>query len=192
MRVGLKSIAFNRNIVRRTATSALTSLALCFAGAAQDVSYYKAIQKGASNQVQPKQFKQMEQDALKDYSRPENYEKLATAFGDSTERVWAVIYGEVFCNLSPDAEHRGEIGALIYHLYDKSLSSHGGNLSVNLTENAQGPQGKAPFESQFEIAFLMGATPYGNNLAPLSIQKLTQIRKNQLSLWTRKNCRPTN
>ncbi|MFI5109554.1 MAG: hypothetical protein ACHP78_11995 [Terriglobales bacterium] len=74
-------------------------LTLCIAAVAQDSSYYKAIQKGASTQVQPNQFKQMEQDALRDYSRPETYELLATSFGNTTEKVWAVIYGEVFCNL---------------------------------------------------------------------------------------------
>lgn len=40
--------------------------------------------------------------------------------------------------------------------------------------------------SQVEIAFLMAAAPLGNNLTPLSVQKLTQIRKNQLSLLNQK------
>lgn len=131
-----------------------TFLSLCVAVAAQDSSYYEAIQKGAATQVQPNQFKKMEQDALKDYSHAETYEELATSFGNTTERVWAVIYGEVFCNLSSDADRRNGIGSLVYQLYDKSLSSKGGNLSVNLTENAQVPQGQPPFESQFELAFL--------------------------------------
>jgi hypothetical protein len=50
--------------------------------------------------VQPAQFKKIEEDALKDFSRPESYELLATSFGNTTEKVWAVIYGEVYCNLS--------------------------------------------------------------------------------------------
>jgi len=56
-------------------------LGLCVATVAQDSSYYKAIEKTAATPVQPNQFKQMEQDALKDYSHAENYERLATAFG---------------------------------------------------------------------------------------------------------------
>jgi hypothetical protein len=161
-------------------------LALCVATVAQDSSYYKAIEKGAATPVQPNQFKQMEQDALKDYSRAENYEGLATAFGGSTEKVWAVIYGEVFANLSSDADRRNAIGSLVYESYEKSLSSDGGKLSVNLTENAQAAPGQSPFESQFEIAFLMAAAPFGNDLMPLSVQKLAQIRKNQLSLLNQK------
>jgi len=160
--------------------------ALCVAMVAQDSSYYKAIEKAASAPIQPKEFKQMEQDALKDYSRPESYERLATAFGNSTERVWAVIYGEVFCNLSPDADHRNAIGSLVYQAYEKSLSNNGGKLSVDLTENAQAAQGQAPFESRFEFAFLMAAAPLGDGLMPFSVQKLTRIRKSQLSLWSQK------
>jgi len=172
--------------MKKTALCVSILLALCVATVAQDSSYYKAIEKGAATTVHPNQFTQMEQDALKDYSHAENYERLATAFGGSTEKVWAVIYGEVFCNLSSDADRRSAIGSLVYQAYEKSLSSNGGKLSVNLTENAQAAPGQAPFESQFEIAFLMAAAPLGNNLMPLSVQKLSQIRKNQLSLLSQK------
>jgi hypothetical protein len=172
--------------MKKTAFFVSVLLALCVPIVAQDSSYYKAIEKAASAPIQPKEFKQMEQDALKDYSRPESYERLATAFGSSTEKVWAIVYGEVFCNLSPDADHRNAIGSLVYQAYEKSLSNNGGKLSVNLTENAQAAQGQAPFESQFELAFLFAATPLGDGLMPLSVQKLAQIRKNQLSLWSQK------
>jgi hypothetical protein len=130
----------------------------------------------------------MEQDALKNYSRPETYEVLATTFANTTERVWGVVYGEAFCNLSSDSERSKQIGALVFELYAKSLSiKGGGNLSVNLTENAQTSGKQPPFESQFEMAFLMGAVPLGGDASPLSIKKLINIRKNQLSLWKQKN-----
>jgi hypothetical protein len=161
-------------------------LALGIAAAAQDSSYYKAIQKGNSTQIQPNQFRQIERDALKDYSRPETYELLATSFENTTEKVWAVVYGEVFCNLSSDSDRTTRIGSFVFEWYDKSLSNKGDSLSVNLTENAEASQGQTPFESQFELSFLMGAAPLGGNLKPLSIQKLTGIRKNQLSLWAQK------
>jgi hypothetical protein len=130
----------------------------------------------------------LEQDALKNYSKPETYEGLATTFANTTERVWGVVYGEVFCNLAADSERSKQIGVLVYELYAKSLSATGdGKLSVNLTENAQASGKQPPFESQFEIAFLMGAVPLGGDISPLSIKKLTNIRKNQISLWKQKN-----
>ena len=76
-----------------------TFLALCVAVAAQDSSYYEAIQKGAATQFSRTSFKKMEQDALKDYSHAETYEGLATSSGNTTDiscttnlfRVRAVI-----------------------------------------------------------------------------------------------------
>jgi hypothetical protein len=165
----------------------LLALAVSVIGAvAQDSEYYKAIQKGSPTQISPKQFKQMEQDALKNYSQPETYEVLATTFASTTERVWAVVYGEVYCNLSSDAERSKKIGALVYESYAKSLTTKSSGLSINLTENAQASGQQPPFESQFEMAFLMGAVPLGSDASPLSIKKLISIRKNQLSLWKQK------
>lgn len=165
----------------------LAAMVICIGAGAQDTEYYKAIQKGATTPVPPKQFKQIEQDALKNYSHPQVYEVLAATFAKTTERVWGVVYGEVFCNLSSDEERSKQIGALVYELYDKSLSAKGGNLSVNLTENAQASGKQPPFESQFEMAFLFSAVPLGGDASPLSIKKLINIRKNQLSLWKQKN-----
>ena len=161
---------------------------VCIGATAQDSGYYKAIQKGAATQIPPKQFKQMEQDALKNYSLPETYEALATTFANTTERVWGVVYGEVFCNLSSDPERTKQIGALTFELYSKSIfTKGGGNLSVNLTENAETSGKQPPFESQFEMAFLLGAVPFGADTSSLSIKKLANIRKNQISLLKQKN-----
>ncbi len=125
----------------KTVFGIITFLSFCIASSAQDAAYYKAIQKGSSsNQVQPQQFKKMEENALKDYSLPEIYELLATSFGDTTERVWAVIYGEVYCNLSSDSGRVSQMGSLVYQWYDKSLSKKGNDLSVDFTENAQASQ----------------------------------------------------
>ena len=170
----------------KTVFGIITFLALCIASFAQDASYYKAIQKGSSIQVQPPQFKKMEESALKDYSRPEPYELLATSFGNTTEKVWAVIYGEVYCNLSSDSDRISQVGSLVFQWYDKSLSKKGNDLSIDLTENTQSSQKQVPFESQFEQSFLMGAIGLKDDLRPLSIQKLTEIRKNQLLLWNQK------
>jgi hypothetical protein len=167
--------------------SIFTVLGLCGASLAQDADYYKAIQKRSSTRVQPAQFKQLEENALKDFARPESYELLAMSFGNTTEKVWAVIYGEVYCNLSPDPERVSRVSSLVYQWYEGSLSRQGNALSVSLTENAQSAsQKQLPFESLFEQSFLMGAAGVKGNFPPLSIQTLIAIRKNQLSLWNQK------
>ena len=175
----------NRTVVCLFVFLALSTVALC-----QSSSYYKAIQKGAPTQIQPKQFKEMEENALKEYSWPEPYELLATSFGNTTEKVWALIYGEVFCNLSSDKAHVSQVGSLMFESYDKVLSVKGTSVSANLTENAEAPQKQSPFEPQFEIAFLMGAVPFGSEVKPLTIHKLSNIRKNQLALLAQKKIAP--
>lgn len=172
--------------VKRTAICLFILLALSTATLCQSSSYYKAIQKSAPTQIQPKQFKEMEENALKNYSRTEPYELLATTFGNTTEKVWALIYGEVFCNLSSDKGHISQMGSSIFEWYDKVLSVKGASASANLTENAEAPQKQPPFEPQFEIAFLMGAVPLGSDAKPLTIHKLFSIRKNQLSILAQK------
>jgi hypothetical protein len=170
----------------RTALSTIALLALSCTSLAQDAAYYKAIQKASTSKVQPAQFKEMEEKALKDYSQAGSYEVLATSFGNTTEKVWAVIYGEVYCNLSPDSERVSRVGSLVYQWYEGSLSRQGNGLSANLTENAQSSTKQVPFESLFEQSFLMGAVSVKGDFPPLSIQVLTAIRKNQLSLWNQK------
>jgi hypothetical protein len=166
----------------------LRVFALLFAGLmavsalAQDADYYKAIQKRSSTRMQPAQFKQMEENALRDFSQPESYELLATSFGSTTEKVWAVIYGEVYCNLSSDPEQVSRVGSLVYQWYEGSLSRQGNGLSISLTENVQSSQKQLPFESLFEQSFLMGAVSVKGDFPPLSVQQLTEIRRNQLVL----------
>jgi hypothetical protein len=48
----------------------ITVLLLCSASLAQDADYYTAIQKRSSTKVKPAQFKQIEENALKDFPRP--------------------------------------------------------------------------------------------------------------------------
>jgi hypothetical protein len=170
----------------KTALGIVALLVLCVPSLAQDTAYYTAIQKASSPKMQPAQFKKIEEDALKDFSRPESYELLATSFGNTTEKVWAVIYGEIYCNLSVDADRISQVGSLIYQWYEGSLSRQGNGLSANLTENAQSSQKQVPFESLFEQAYLMGAVGVKSDFPPLSIQRLSDIRKNQLLLWGQK------
>lgn len=170
----------------KTVLSIITVLALCSASFAQDAAYYKAIQKASSSKVRPAQFEEMEEKALKDYSQAGSYDVLAAAFGNTTEKVWAVIYGEIYCNLSSDSDRISQVGSLVYYWYEGSLSRQGNQLSANFTENAQSSPKQVPFESLFEQSFLMGAVGLKGDFPPLSIQKLIEIRKNQLSLWNQK------
>jgi hypothetical protein len=162
-------------------------IGLCMTVLAQDgrSGYYKAIQKGSSTQLDPAQFKKIEEDALKDFATPESYYLLATTFGNTTEKVWAVVYGEAYCNLATDSDRAGQIGAMMHKWYQGSLTRTAKGLSINLTENVEaGPSKQAPFESTFETSFVTSAAMgHADEVNPLSIKTLTAIRQAQLDLW---------
>ena len=166
----------------------VTTTAQCYA---QDAAYYKAIQKNSAPQIDPAQFRKLEETALKEFDRAESYEILARFFGGTTEKIWAVVYGEVYCDLSAQPDHINHMGLLIYEWYDRSLSKAGKSLSIDLTENAQTSGSQAPFEAQFEQIFLMSAFSLGDDVTPMSIRTLTEIRKKQLALWHDKKMRQT-
>lgn len=83
------------------------------------------------------------------------------------------------------------MGSSMFGWYDAALSVKGTSVSANLTENAEASEKQPPFEPQFEMAFLMGAVPLGSKVKPLSIQKLSDIRKNQLSILAQRKLKPT-
>ncbi|MFI5173697.1 MAG: hypothetical protein ACHQKY_02490 [Terriglobia bacterium] len=151
-------------------------------------SYYEAIQQGAKNPIQSSQFKKIEEDALKDFTRPESYDLLAITFGNTTEKVWAVIYGEVYCNLSPDADRRKQLGTLVFQWYEKAFVREGNQMTVTLSENAVvNPRAnQPPFESNFEISLLLGSVATKGEFNPLSIRTLADTRRQQLAMWNQK------
>lgn len=72
---------------------------------------------------------------------PSNYYRAAILYSGSSERVWAVIYGEIFLNLEKNTKRTEEISKLLFDTYkeaitfpnDSSVSisfSKGGNISV--------------------------------------------------------------
>ena len=77
----------------------LLALLMCLtASVAVADSYYKDIQEGTEDPLSSRKFKKLEEKALEEFSDPAVYRELADAFGASTEKVWALIYGmkEVF------------------------------------------------------------------------------------------------
>jgi hypothetical protein len=165
---------------RRAATLVSLFLLSCFSFGQ---GYYSAIQKSSHAPIDPKQFRALEESALKQPASADSYEKLATAFSGTTERMWAIIYSEVACNLSNDSK----LGTTIFDLYQKALTVKGNSLSVNLTESAEAPKnGGAPIESQYEMALVFAAAPNTPKLSALTIATLSDIRQSQLSLLNQK------
>lgn len=162
-----------------------------------EAGYYEAIQKGAEP-LAAEAFAKLEADARDRFATPEPYLPLVRAFAASTERVWAVIYGEVYLDLLPADADRNGIDTLVFHLYDDAIEKNEKGFGVSLTKVVMidGSDPKPPFATNFEIAFTLGCIlqPEGGGkqtirpgIEPLTIQALTEIRREQLALWKEKD-----
>ena len=58
---------------------------------------------------------------LYDPNYPSNYYYAARAFSRTSERIWSVIYGEIFINLEISSARTYEISKLIYEVYKRSI-----------------------------------------------------------------------
>jgi tetratricopeptide (TPR) repeat protein len=83
-----------------------------------------------------------------------NYYWLAKYYASTTEKVWAVMYGEIFINLERNSDQTQEISDLLYKTYksclsigpDKKVEIH---FTKSIVEKPQ-PNTKLPFEQVFQ------------------------------------------
>lgn len=162
-----------------------------------DAAYYRAIQ-GRKAATTPERFAQLEADAYARFDAPDAYPPLIRAFADTSERVWAVIYGEVFANLTDAEPRRTETAALVLQLYDDAVTVRSRDeMTISLTSHwTVNPDNPAPpFEANFEIstmlalALAMSGGDEGESAAglePLTIGALAAGRAQQLAIWREK------
>jgi hypothetical protein len=151
-------------------------------------SYYKEIQKRVVGPIPDKEFEKLESAALKDFTNPELERQLALAFAPTSEKIWAIIYGEAYCLLVRSEEQRRDMGARLFTTYDATLVVTAKGTSVSMCTRGTSFAGEVPFETQYEMSFLMSSMPFviKGTLKPLTIRTLTQIRQQQLRLWKEK------
>jgi tetratricopeptide (TPR) repeat protein len=89
-----------------------------------------------------------------------NYYWLSKYYASTPEKVWAVMYGEMFINLERNTERTQEISALLYRLYQSSVIISKDSVSADFTKGfSLHPQTdqKLPFEQVFQQTMLLAA-----------------------------------
>ncbi len=166
----------------------LASVTVLCAASADPASYYLQIQKDATASVSEDNFKAQEQEALDKFTQPDEYRGLCLLFSKTTERVWAVVYGEVYLNIAQDEPPRNGIASLVFGLYDSGIKvGNSASLEVSFSKYAEARQdGGVPFETNFEISLGVGIVSTGPNPKPLTIKALSDARLEQLHVWGEK------
>ena len=118
-----------------------------------------------------------------------NYYRLALLYAQSTEPLWAIVYGEVVCNLQPGTERAGEMGKLIYDLFQENIKIEGENKAhVTLTKNnniyidSDTTDVQVPFPLMYEMGTLKSPVLIDfMKTKKLTVEMIADLRKDALA-----------
>jgi Tfp pilus assembly protein PilF len=88
---------------------------------------------------------------------PSNYYRAALLFFNSSETVWAMIYGEIFMNLERDSKRTAEISKLLYDTYKNHIIIKNDTISVSFSKNNTITLSDLQDINNFKLPFAIGA-----------------------------------
>jgi len=126
-----------------------------------------------------------------------NYYWLAKTFSRTDERIWALLYGELFIDLELGSKRTEEISELLYENYQKSyvtlsdstgefhLTKRGFEIVIDDKKDLKQVKKKGlPFEGTFATVFSFSALDFQNTINPEAIYK---ARLNFVNNWFQKH-----
>jgi len=115
-----------------------------------------------------------------------NYYELTKVFCSSTERVWGVIYGELFLNIERNSDRCYEISKLLYDTYKAAITINvdksgkkTGQVSFSKVSNLAPTTNKLRFETAFELTIV----PAIASTDKISLKELYSLRKFYIESW---------
>ncbi|HVU56374.1 MAG TPA: tetratricopeptide repeat protein [Puia sp.] len=124
---------------------------------------------------------------------PSNYYRLTKLFAQTTDRLWAIFYGELFMNIERNTDRTAEISQILFKLYKASItfSDTSNAIKVDLANSniSFDPKKglKIPFHIVYPMDFAIAVTPAA--LAPkkeVNIALLSRTRVNLVDIWFNK------
>jgi tetratricopeptide (TPR) repeat protein len=118
---------------------------------------------------------------------PSNYYWATSLYLDSTEKVWGMLYGEIFMNLERNSQRTPEISKMLYDTYKSQIEfSSGMSFSVNFSQkiSISSISDVEKLKLPFEIAVYeptIGLSIVGEN--NIDINSLHRIRTNFLNMY---------
>jgi tetratricopeptide (TPR) repeat protein len=135
-----------------------------------------------------------EQGIQADPEFPSNYYRATLLYCSSSDKIWGVIYGEIFMNLERNSKRTIEISKLLYNTYKKAIRIDSDTSgSLNLSRNfilSVNPKSKnvVPFSMAYELTMTIGLP-----LSKMSkdknefIASLSTMRTTFITNWWLKN-----
>jgi len=173
----------------RTFLSGILMLSISVGAFAQNAhGYYEQIQNGSKTPMSSGDFRTLEEKASKDFLNPNHFLALSDAFAQTSEKVWSIVYGEVYWNLAPPPEPSNKISRRMVGQLQKSITRNGASLAISITKvteatNAKLKEGQLPFENNYEMSFLLAVALREIDPHPFTLASLHQVRQTQLEIW---------
>lgn len=123
---------------------------------------------------------------------PSNYYRATLIFSSSTEKVWSMIYGEIFMNLERNSKRTSEISKLLFDIYKNQITIHNDTISLSFSKNNTITISDLKDLSNFKIPFGVGSYEPTLLLSitgekEIDINSLDRIRKNFLDNYYSKD-----
>ena len=117
-----------------------------------------------------------------------NYYRLAMLYASSSDPLWAIIYGEVVCNLAPGTERCAEMGKLIYDLFNENVNVDDENgIHVTLAKehtiymSSDSSKVNIPFPIMYELGLTKSLIPAKISKGQkLTVAQIAELRKGAL------------
>lgn len=119
-----------------------------------------------------------------------NYYWASRIYSYSDERIWAVMYGELFMNIERTTKRTAEISALLYKTYNDAYKiGDSGKLSISFTKNmvmanSDPSKFKLPFNTVYETAMgLCAASQMSKGVKTFNMDSYSAIRSQFINMW---------
>ncbi len=123
---------------------------------------------------------------------PSNYYYLAKAYSQTTEKLWTLIYGEIFCNLEINSSRTYTMSKLIYDTYldciiinsEKRKYVYFSDVEVKLTSKQR--EDTNFYRTNFELAYQLSAKHMVKKFTTKpNLSTLTAFRQEFVNTWYR-------
>ena len=115
---------------------------------------------------------------------PTNYYKASKVYLASTEKVWGMLYGEIFMNLERNSKRTAEMGKLLFDTYKNQIQIKGDTTKIsfakNYTMSVDAFKDPKNFKLPFPMAYEMNLTIAAVGQKEITLISLNEIRTNFL------------
>ncbi len=119
-----------------------------------------------------------------------NYYWASRIFLQTTEKVWAMIYGEIFMNLERGSKRTEEISERLYKAYLSGIQrTSDSTYEVHFSKSVQVAEhdSSIPFPMAYELCMVLATVPTDT----VQMNSLSTIRSRFLDLWEEKGLQRT-